>query len=657
MKYSIVAILILYFVLIVSCSGNTESEHRPAKVETLGVDGITENSAVCKGGIIDAGTRVIAEFGMEVEDGTGYKKYRRTTLSGAEFGVTLTGLNPDQTYKYLAYIDDGSIQYGTEKEFTTLKKGEGANPGLTSLEILSGYNRLQIVGVFSSLSGVAYIKIGGIDTQEPVIIEAGEIENNKFERILELPEKEYLLELTVYDHLGREIIKETAPAIIYGEAYRSTLQNVELKSLQFNITDNSLIFNWGEVSQYVLRTEFTYTNIHLDEKTVLNPTALNDIATGYAKYRTAYLPVENMLDTLYTEFETVEVGDNENRSTGNNPFIQGNEGYFAYRIPSMVVTNNGTILAFAEGRRNSIEDTGDIDIVLKRSTDNGSTWSPLEIVKDDGVNRCQNPVPIHIPETNRIILLTCWNVGASGDRRVFVTYSDDEGKTWAEEKEISASVKPGNWNWYATGPCHGIVKTYSPHKGRIVVPCNHTLNGGGGISYSHIIFSDDGGITWELGGEPCADTNESTVVELSNGDLMLNMRRTTSPNNRVVSTSSDGGITWKECWRDNTLISPGCQGSIFRYDLNGENGKARILFSNPAHETSRRNNTLRLSNNDGETWTKKRMYVENTGQSVFYGAYSDIAKLIDGDIAMLYEKGYRNEEGIWFRKIDISELE
>jgi sialidase-1 len=91
--------------------------------------------------------------------------------------------------------------------------------------------------------------------------------------------------------------------------------------------------------------------------------------------------------------------------------------------------------------------------------------------------------------------------------------------------------------------------------------------------------------------------------------------------------------------------------------LNGENGKARILFSNPAHETSRRNNTLRLSNNDGETWTKKRMYVENTGQSVFYGAYSDIAKLIDGDIAMLYEKGYRNEEGIWFRKIDISELE
>jgi hypothetical protein len=138
MKYSIVAILILYFVLIVSCSGNTESEHRPAKVETLGVDGITENSAVCKGGIIDAGTRVIAEFGMEVEDGTGYKKYRRTTLSGAEFGVTLTGLNPDQTYKYRAYIDDGSIQYGTEKEFTTLKKGEGANPGLTSLEILSG---------------------------------------------------------------------------------------------------------------------------------------------------------------------------------------------------------------------------------------------------------------------------------------------------------------------------------------------------------------------------------------------------------------------------------------------------------------------------------------------------------------------------------------
>ena len=255
-------------------------------------------------------------------------------------------------------------------------------------------------------------------------------------------------------------------------------------------------------------------------------------------------------------------------------------------------------------------------------------------------------------------MLYCWNIGSSGERRVFVTYSDDEGITWTREKEITKSVKLSNWNWYAVGPCHGLVKAREPHKGRLVVPANHTVIGSS-QTYSHVIYSDDQGKTWQLGGTPCVDTNESAVAELSNGDLMLNMRRTNddSERYRIISTSDDGGATWNKCSHDTSLPSPGCQGAILTYDFNGAAGKARLLFSNPAHQSSRRNNTLKLSNDDGENWTRQLMYVQETGQSVYYSAYSDITKLDDGDVGVLYEKGYRNEEGIWFRKIRLSELQ
>lgn len=192
---------------------------------------------------------------------------------------------------------------------------------------------------------------------------------------------------------------------------------------------NSALLEWGVGSEDVLRTELLYTDVHLKERKLLNPIQVKDITTGIARYRTAYLPDEKMLDTLFTEYLSVEIGDITKRSSGRNPLVQGSEGYFAYRIPSIAVTKNGTILAFAEGRRNSIADTGDIDIVLKRSFDNGVTWSPLEIVVNEWINRCQNPVPIVIPETNRIVLLYCWNERASGNRRIFVVYSDDEGKS------------------------------------------------------------------------------------------------------------------------------------------------------------------------------------------------------------------------------------
>lgn len=348
--------------------------------------------------------------------------------------------------------------------------------------------------------------------------------------------------------------------------------------------------------------------------------------------------------------------DQPTMSNATNPFVNGTDGYACFRIPTMVITNNGNILAFAEGRRNSCEDQGDIDIVLKRSTDQGKTWSNLITVKDDGINRCRNQVPVLVPETNRILLISCWNIGATGTAHIFVTYSDDEGLTWAKEVDITASVKPSGFGWYATGPCHGIIKQKEPHKGRIVIPANHniaaTLEG-----YSHVIYSDDGGTTWNIGGiVNQVNTNESTVTELGNGDLLLNMRgadsnRPSDQRYRITSVSKDGGVTWSECVYDSNLKEPMCQGSVLTYGTT-DDGKGQILFSNPDHQTSRRNNVLKLSLDDGKTWVRSISY---TGAEN-YGGYSDIARYPDGKVGVLYEYGFKNSGGIWFRNIEFSEL-
>ena len=151
----------------------------------------------------------------------------------------------------------------------------------------------------------------------------------------------------------------------------------------------------------------------------------------------------------------------------NYIFKSGTEGYNTYRIPSMVTTSSGVVLAFAEGRKNNSSDSGDIDIVLKRSSDGGNSWGDMIVIRDDGFNVCGNPSPVIDERNGKIFLLSTWNRGEDTEseiinttsidtRRVFVMSSEDEGLTWSEPTEITQSVKKPNWTWYATGPVHGI---------------------------------------------------------------------------------------------------------------------------------------------------------------------------------------------------------
>lgn len=320
-----------------------------------------------------------------------------------------------------------------------------------------------------------------------------------------------------------------------------------------------------------------------------------------------------------------------------------------FRIPAVVVTNKGTLLAFAEARRDGGGDTGAIDTVVRRSTDGGQTFGPMHVAAAGQGDVMGNPAPVAL-RSGRVVLLTTWNSAAvpegktqpgmgANSRRVFVCHSDDDGLTWTSPREITADVKRPAWSWYATGPGAAIQLARGEHAGRIVVPCNHREQG---IDRSHVITSDDEGATWRLGGVTAEGTNESRAVELADGSVMLNSRNHRSASKqRAVSISADSGDSFDPARfrRDPVLVEPHCQAALVRHSWPAAGQPGLLLFSNPASETRREGLTLRGSRDDGGTWPWEHL-VQPGGS-----AYSDLAVLPDGRVAVLYEKdGYRSIE-------------
>ncbi len=336
-------------------------------------------------------------------------------------------------------------------------------------------------------------------------------------------------------------------------------------------------------------------------------------------------------------------------------FVSGQNGYHTYRIPALTVTQQGAILAFCEGRQGG-GDSGNIDMVMRRSTDCGQTWEPMQILWDDDGNTCGNPAPVVDRDTGTIWLLMTHNNGkiserdinhGKGTRDVWVMHSKNDGQDWSEPKKISLQTKNADWRWYATGPCHGI----QMQNGRMIIPCDHSTGPEFDQWNSHIIYSDDHGQTWRIGGiEPGAFTNECTIVELTDNSLYLNMRSYRGDHRRQISTSNDNGLTWTKAQADQALIEPRCQGAAIRYTSKPEYSRNRILFSNPASE-KREKMTIRISYDEAKTWqTSKRIY---EGPS----AYSDLAILPDGTVACFYERGEKHPyETITFARMTLAWL-
>lgn len=370
-------------------------------------------------------------------------------------------------------------------------------------------------------------------------------------------------------------------------------------------------------------------------------------------------------------------------------FKSGEDGYDTYRIPAIVTTTEGTLLAFCEGRKEHGGDAGDIDILVKRSEDGGETWSSQQVIWDDGSNTCGNPCPVVDEETGEIFILMTHNLGsdhesdiitgkAESTRTVWVAKSSDDGNTWTEPENITSATKKKEWGWYATGPGIGIQIKHGPYKGRLVIPCDHSYDDpkgnvrGGPYEYGvHAIYSDDHGKTWQLSEPIRPKVNECQVVELAdgNGTLLMNMRSYFGRARRTHAVSYDGGITWTSPEDVPQLVEPVCQASILRYSWpesdvvsgrkwkrnrqvrTGAGGESVLLFLNPASTSKRHNMTIRASYDEGKTWPVIKTLFKGPS------AYSCLGKLPDGTILCMYEAGEKRPyETIIFQKLDPEDL-
>ncbi|MGW6907598.1 sialidase family protein [Streptomyces sp. NPDC054940] len=364
--------------------------------------------------------------------------------------------------------------------------------------------------------------------------------------------------------------------------------------------------------------------------------------------------------------------------TSSVPYLSGEGGYDTYRIPATVTTRRGTVLAFAEGRHDGAGDTGNIDVVLRRSTDGGCTWGPLTVVAAGEGDTRGNPAPVVDPRTGAVVLVTSYNSGAVTEaeimrgevtpeesRRVFVQRSLDDGRHFSTPRDITRQVKPANWRWYATGPGHAIALRKGPYAGRLVVPSNHSVAPPAGSADTgqepkyyggHAIYSDDAGLSWRVGlvddsYDGDSNANESTAAELPDGRVYFNSRDQlgASAGNRLDAHSSDGAETLDLPYTVQPDLNdvPVVEASVLQ--LPGED--APLLFSGPSVPTARQSMAVWRSADGGSTFTKALTLSQQRA------AYSDLVSLDRRTVGILYETGVTGTyETIEFRRLGVADL-
>ncbi|HEY0472743.1 MAG TPA: sialidase family protein [Kribbella sp.] len=331
-------------------------------------------------------------------------------------------------------------------------------------------------------------------------------------------------------------------------------------------------------------------------------------------------------------------------------FDKGGAGYGCYRIPAIVRTKAGTLLAFAEARRTWCADSQEIDLVMRRSVDNGRTWSPQQIVLSgvDGdpnaVSTRGNPTPIVDLDTGRIVLLTTMDPGSGTvrPRTPYVQFSDDDGLTFSTAKNIGDQIDDPAWGWYATGPVHGIQLTRGAHKGRLVAGTNYDVSG---MVAGQLVYSDDHGDTWHKGATDLRPNTgilpqEISVVEKVDGGIYAGARNNNGANgdSRAFAVSNDGGETYVAPYASVPgLTTPTVQGSLLRLRATDQGAKYnRILFASPSDPTRRRYMMIRSSFDEGRTW---QSVADGTQITSDWSGYSDLTMLDTGEIGLLYEGG------------------
>ena len=351
------------------------------------------------------------------------------------------------------------------------------------------------------------------------------------------------------------------------------------------------------------------------------------------------------------------------------------EGIHTYRIPGLATTNQGTLIAVYDNRRNgSVDLQEDVDIGMSRSTDQGETWATMKIIMDMGEYRGkpQNENGIGDPsilvdrQTNTIWVAAVWAHGHPGKRNWFASKpgiepeqtsqfvlvkSEDDGLTWSGPINITMQIKDPKWHLLLQGPGKGITL----NDGTLVFPAQ--FKDQEEMPHSTIIYSKDRGKNWKIGTSAKSNTTESQVVELEDGSLMLNMRDNRGSGSdgrngtgaRSVAITKDLGQTWIEhATSRKALPEPVCMASLVKHQM--PSGENILIFSNPDHTETRKNITIKISLDEGMTWptTYHTLIDEGTGRG-----YSCLTSIDDSTIGILYEG---SQADMVFQKFKIAEL-
>ncbi len=338
-------------------------------------------------------------------------------------------------------------------------------------------------------------------------------------------------------------------------------------------------------------------------------------------------------------------------------FENGQGDYNCYRIPAILKAPDGSLLAFAEGRRKSCSDFGDVDLLMRRSNDGGKTWDSAKLLVDNDTLQAGNPAPVvdfFDPEYPQGRVFLFYNTGnasendvrnGKGTREVSYISSIDNGLSWSEPTEITSSVHfnrntvqaEKDWRTNATTPGHALQFKRGKYKGRIYIPANHSA-GPPQEKFNEYraygFYSDDHGKTWTVSPDiAIPSSNEAIGVELPNGNLMLNIREQNGDSKqRLVAISNDGGATWDRTYFDAELITPVCQSSILLFETEQRNF---LIYSGPNSTSKREKMTLKVSLDSGATWTHK-LEVHKGG-----AAYSDLVQIDKDHLGLFYEQDFK----------------
>ena len=349
----------------------------------------------------------------------------------------------------------------------------------------------------------------------------------------------------------------------------------------------------------------------------------------------------------------------------------GDDGVAAYRIPGIVRTPKGTLIAVYDMRyRDSYDLQGDIDIGMSRSTDGGATWEKMKVIMDmgewgglpDELNGIGDPSILVDDNTGKVFVVAVWTHGLSVDTRawghvgsgmspletaqIMIVCSEDDGVTWSEPRNITSQVKNPQWRFTLQGPGTGITMK----NGTLVFPLQYKDEND--VPHSLIMYSTDGGESWRSSeSAPSPNTTESAVVELEDGVLMLNMRNDLRQG-RAIYTTSDYGASWSEHPTSRgTLKEPVCMASLIKVKAEDNfTGKDLLLFCNPDSWTQRENLTIRVSMDMGQTWPDEYTYRVD---SLLSWGYSSLT-LVDRDLVGVLYEGLHTHMA--FKSIDLKDI-